>query len=281
MPLSFANLSCPYLRAVWLRKKAGGFSCRNVLGILLLRLQVANFELEMRERTFRTILSHLKTEVAMFELELRERAYFAARAGAAAGMHFANTTLAGAMGNALRAQLLHLKVAILQPELWVCSSRATFAIESCDFQAGAAADQAPKIGAAPQPNRSFEEGPVRPKLSPARQVFATTAMALGLRLSQRRGVTRQEDITAWALPSKNALCSHKKRRVAQASSKNTPASQRFPQNFMARLPSCGPCQPKRINVNGATARRTCQREPPFCARLSHRKQLFTRRATRT
>ena len=123
MSLSLVNLSCPYLRAVWLRKQAGGFSCRSVLGILLLRLQVAIFELEMRESTFRTLLSRLKTEVAMFELELRARASplhvgtYDFAAGAAAGMHFAYN-FGRSHGNALRPLLLPL--------------------ESCNFAAGAA-----------------------------------------------------------------------------------------------------------------------------------------------
>ena len=99
MFLSLVHLPCPYLRAVWLRKKARGFSCRSVLGILLLRLQVAIFDLEPRERAS--------------TLPLRENTYdFAAGAGAAAGMHFAHS-FGRSHGNALRAPLLHLKVAIL------------------------------------------------------------------------------------------------------------------------------------------------------------------------
>ena len=43
----------------------------------------------------------------------------------------------------------------------------------------------------------LKKGPFRAKLSYARQLFATTAMALELRLSKRGSLTRQEDITAW------------------------------------------------------------------------------------
>ena len=43
----------------------------------------------------------------------------------------------------------------------------------------------------------LKKGQFRAKLSHARQLFATTAMVLELRLSKRGSLTRQEDITAW------------------------------------------------------------------------------------
>ena len=44
-------------------------------------------------------------------------------------------------GNVLRVLLLYLKVAIFQPGLQEHAPRTTFVLKSCDFQAGAAADQ--------------------------------------------------------------------------------------------------------------------------------------------
>ena len=41
MSVSLVNLSCPYLRAMWMPEKAGGCSCRSVPSELLLLLQVA------------------------------------------------------------------------------------------------------------------------------------------------------------------------------------------------------------------------------------------------
>ena len=132
-PLS-PNLSCPFLLSTsvvnicvqfWLRKKAGGFSCRSVvLGTLLLRLQVAVFELEMRQRTFRTSYLRLKTEVAVFELELRKRTSLATFAR----KHTRLCSRSGSCcGNALRVQLW--------PEPWERTSRVTFALKSCDVAA--------------------------------------------------------------------------------------------------------------------------------------------------
>ena len=43
----------------------------------------------------------------------------------------------------LRVLRLYLKVAIFQPELQEHAPRTTFVLKSCDFQAGAAADQGP------------------------------------------------------------------------------------------------------------------------------------------
>ena len=111
----------------------------------------------MRERTFRTVLSHLKIEVAMFELELRERASRAT---------FARKHLRlccrswSCCENALRvqlwpepcertsrtifalqscdfAELLHLQLATFQPELRECTSRTTLVLKTCDGSAGA------------------------------------------------------------------------------------------------------------------------------------------------
>ena len=44
-------------------------------------------------------------------------------------------------GSTLRALRLYLKVTIFQPELQEHAPRTTFVLKSCDFQAGAAADQ--------------------------------------------------------------------------------------------------------------------------------------------
>ena len=96
------------------------------LGILLLLLQVLIFELEMRERTFRTLLSRLKTAGAMFELELRERA---SHTTSARGHLRLRSQSWSCCGNALRARLW--------PEPWERTSRTTFALKSCDFAAGA------------------------------------------------------------------------------------------------------------------------------------------------
>ena len=111
----------------------------------------------------------------------------------------------------------------------------------------------PKIGAAPQRERSFEERSVSCKAL-ARK---TTAMALELRLSKRRSLTRQEDITARRPCHQKTHFALKKPRLHEPSSKNTsPASQRFHQKILARTSqTVTPC-PKR-NVNGTTVRRTC------------------------
>ena len=53
MPLSLVNLSRPYLCAFCLRTKAGGFSCRRVFCIVLLRSQVVIFKLKLREHASR------------------------------------------------------------------------------------------------------------------------------------------------------------------------------------------------------------------------------------
>ena len=118
------NLSCPFflstsLVQICLAVQEGWrcFRCRSVLGIRLLRLQVAVFELEMRERPFRTF-PRLKIEVAMFELDLRERASHAT---------FARKHLRSwsCCGNAFRVQLW--------PEPWERTSRTTFAPEKLRF----------------------------------------------------------------------------------------------------------------------------------------------------
>ena len=137
-PTFHVPFSCQPLlsSAVWLCKTAGGFSCRSVLGTLLLRLQAAIVELEMKERAFRTLHSRLTIKVAMFELELRERASratfcaktcIAAGAGAAAGMHFAY--------NALRAPLMHLNLARFQPQRCGSARRVLLLYTICGFAA--------------------------------------------------------------------------------------------------------------------------------------------------
>ena len=128
-PTFHVPLSCQPLLSISARSLAvqGCFSCRSALGTLLLRLQVAIFELEMRERTFRTLHSRLKIEVAMFELELRERASHATFARKHSRLTSqpelellrectSRTTLDGAMGTC-SSRALYLKLANFQPEL--------------------------------------------------------------------------------------------------------------------------------------------------------------------
>ena len=100
----------------------------------------------MMLRTFRTLHSRLQIEVAMFELELRERASHATFARITLTTLqpelellrecTSRTILAGAMGTHFAHPLLHLKVSILQPELSESSSR-TFALNTCEFSAEA------------------------------------------------------------------------------------------------------------------------------------------------
>ena len=61
----------------------------------------------------------------------------------------------------------------------------------------------------------LKKGPSRAKLSHARQLFATTAMALELRLSKRGSLTRQEDITAWRPCHQKTHFGLKKTRLAR------------------------------------------------------------------
>ena len=117
------------------------------------------------------------------------------------------------------------------------SQKAALAMDFCGNT------QIPKIGAAPQRERSSEEKSVSCEALALKTSFATTAMVLELRLSQRRSLTRQEDITAWR------PC-HQKTHAAVSSKVHR-----------ANLPTVAP---ESKNVNGTTARRTCQREPPFC-----------------
>ena len=105
----------------------------------------------------------------------------------------------------------------------------------------------------------LKKGPFRAKLWPSRQLFATAAMVLELRLSQRRSLARQEDSTAWRPCHQKTHFALKSRvfaarlpqkthtRVAAISSKVHRAN--LP---IAVLPA------KKTSVNGTTARRTCQ-----------------------
>ena len=68
----------------------------------------------------------------------------------------------------------------------------------------------------------LKKGPFRAKLSHARQLFATTAMVLELRLSKRGSLTRQEDITAWRPCHQKTHLGLKNRVWHEASLKNTP-----------------------------------------------------------
>ena len=64
---------------------------------------------------------------------------FAARAAAAQFPHYIFVlellSFSQSHGNALRALLLYLELAILQAELWECFLRATFVLRSCEFRA--------------------------------------------------------------------------------------------------------------------------------------------------
>ena len=119
-PLSH-NLSCPFLLSTslvhicvhfWLHKlldkKVGSFSSRSALGTLLLRLQVAMFELEMRERTFRTSHPRLKLKLQCSSWSCESALRLCSRRWSCCG-------------NALRVQL------------W----RTMFAFKGCHFAAGA------------------------------------------------------------------------------------------------------------------------------------------------
>ena len=61
----------------------------------------------------------------------------------------------------------------------------------------------------------LKKGPFRAKLSHARQLFATTAMVLELRLSKRGSLTRQEDITARRPCHQKTHTGLKKKRLAR------------------------------------------------------------------
>ena len=122
------NLSCPFLSPtslvhICVRKKAGEFSCRSALGILLFRLHVAIFELRC-ESALSEPYFHLKSQVAIFQLELRERSSYAA----VARKHLRLGSRSwSCCGNALRVQLW--------PEPWAL--REPLALKSFDFAAGA------------------------------------------------------------------------------------------------------------------------------------------------
>ena len=77
-----------------------------------------------------------------------------------------------------------------------------------------------------------KKGPFQAKLSHARQLFATTAMALELRLYKRRRLTRQEDITAWRpcrqertlLPTEDIWHEAQKRLASRKNTEHVPSS---------------------------------------------------------
>ena len=102
----------------------------------------------MRGSTLRIPRLYLK--VAIFQPELQEY-------GPRATLRFSSRSCGGVLrvlrlylklrfsslscGSTLRILRLYLKVAIFQPELQEHAPRTTFVLKSCDFQAGAAADQ--------------------------------------------------------------------------------------------------------------------------------------------
>ena len=73
----------------------------------------------------------------------------------------------------------------------------------------------------------LKKGPFHAKLSHARQLFATTAMVLELRLSKRRSLTRQE-APRGGPAIKNALWSQKNASGTRLPQITDPASQRAP-----------------------------------------------------
>ena len=159
----------------------------------------------------------------------------------------------------------------------------------------------------------MKKGLFHAKLSHARKLFATTAMVLELRLSKRRSLTRQEDITARRPCHQKSHFSCKKKRLARGFPKkrsaNLPRTSAFPRPCQQKPKKCArrhnestrtsayprPCQQKPNNALGATTRAhaparsqnwhgaTMRAHAPartqFRARLLHRRQLFTHRAS--
>ena len=127
----------------------------------------------------------------------------------------------------------------------------------------------------------LKKGPFHAKLSHARQLFATTAMVLELRLSKRRSLTRQEDITAWRPCHQKTHFGLKKTRLARGFLKkhgaNLPRTCAFPrpcqQNRKMHTapprtsPTVRPCQQKCILLRkmctAPQRERTHQRAPNF------------------
>ena len=179
--LSLANLSCPYLRAVWLRKKAGGFSCRSVLTWHTTfapascdfragdaRAQNMTFALKngschvragaARARCARYLcyLCAKTLTTSQPELELlRERISrrtLAGAMGAHFAHHFCTCKLRFRSRSFLKALhvLLYFKLANFQllllylQCLWKCSSRTTLVLKTCDLSAGAAGARFPR-----------------------------------------------------------------------------------------------------------------------------------------
>ena len=103
---------------------------------------------KLRGSTLRILRLYLK--VAIFQPELQEY-------GPCTTLRFSSRSCGGVLrvlrlhvkvaisslsrGSTLRILRLYLKVAIFQPELQEHAPRTTFVLKSCDFQAGAAADQ--------------------------------------------------------------------------------------------------------------------------------------------
>ena len=101
------------------------------------KLQFSSWIRESALSELKLRCSSWSCESALRTLPLRENTYdVAAGAGAVAGTHFAYN-FGRSYGNALRAPLLNLEVAILQPELSESSPR-TFVLKTCEISAGAA-----------------------------------------------------------------------------------------------------------------------------------------------
>ena len=120
MSLSLVSLSWPYLRAVWLRKKAGGFSCRMKRYFCACKLRFSSLRCEsaLSEHYFRAKILKLRCSCWSCKTALRtlpSRVDTYDLRGAAAGMRFAYN-FGRSYGNALRAPRL-------QPELSESSSR--------------------------------------------------------------------------------------------------------------------------------------------------------------
>ena len=129
-PLS-PNLSCPFLLSTSVvHISACSFGCARRLAVLVAEVYLAHCLCACKLRC-----SSWSCESALRTQPLRENTYdFAAGAGAAAGKKIAYN-FGRSHGNASRATL-HLKVAILQPELSESSSR-TFLLKTCEFSAEA------------------------------------------------------------------------------------------------------------------------------------------------
>ena len=154
-PLS-PNLSCPFLLSTSLVHICVQLGCASRLAVLVAEVYLAHYfcacklrfsswrcESALSEHYSRAFKLKLRCSSwscasALRTLPLRENTYdFAAGAGAAAGMHFAYN-FGRSHGNAFRAPLLHLQVAILQLELSESSSRA-FVLKTCRFFSRSAA----------------------------------------------------------------------------------------------------------------------------------------------